>query len=261
MKNKNKLVFTHEEKEYAVERPSPADDRLAQMEYNKAFKDAVDSSAFLRKALTDVLRKQGLWDDDKEKERRELLEGIRDKEFKLHKGGMKLKEGREIAISIAKDRADLNVLMIDLVEMDSMTAEGQAEHHRFQYLLTRCVKDNVTGERVYKSVEDYLNDLDSELSSLAQEKFGELYYDLDGDYKKNLPENKFLMRYGFMNEEMRLINKEGHLIDAKGRLVNEDGRFVNENEELVDANGNLVDEEGNWVEEPSPFLDDDGNPV
>lgn len=258
---KNKLTFTHDEKEYAVERPSASDETLAQMEYNKAFKDAVDSNAFLRKALTDVLRKQGLWTDEKEKERKELLEALKEKEFKLHKGGIKLKEARELAISMAKDRNELNSLMIDIIEMDALTAEGQAENRRFQFLLTRCFKDGVTGKRVYNSVEEYLDSSDSELADLASENFSRLRYDLDDDYVKKLPENKFLVKYGFMNEDLKLVNENNHLVDDEGRLINEDGRFVNEEGQLVDIHGNLVDADGNWVGETSPFLDDDGNPL
>ena len=53
-----------------------------------------------------------------------------------------------------------------------------------------------------------------------------MLYDLDPNYDNNLPENKFLKDYSFVNEDLRLVNDDGHLVDSQGRLINEEGRFI-----------------------------------
>lgn len=44
-----------------VRRPTPEDYRDSQIEYNKAFREALDSGALLRQRLTDHMREQGIW--------------------------------------------------------------------------------------------------------------------------------------------------------------------------------------------------------
>jgi hypothetical protein len=84
---------------------------------------------------------------------------------------------------------------------------------------------------------------------------------LDSDFEKKLPENKFLLDYKFINDDLRYVNNGGKLVDEDGRLVDENGRYVNEEGKFVDRDGNLVDEKGDYIVDFSPFTDDEGKPV
>ena len=93
-------------------------------------------------------------------------------------------------------------------------------------------------------------------------KFAETMYGLDKDYDKNLPENEFLLDYGFVDEKLRYVNEDGDLVDFEGNKVDDLGRRVDEEGNTVDIEGNQIDERGRYVNpNKKPFLDDKGKPV
>jgi hypothetical protein len=120
-------------------------------------------------------------------------------------------------------------------------------------------KDN--NQPYFNSMEDYLNKSTDIVAVRAAQTLANMIYGLDNDYENNLPENKFLRQYKFVDSKLRLINKEGKLVDEDGRLIDEDGRFINAEGKFVDKFGYLVDKDGEYILESKPFLDDDGNPI
>ena len=120
---------------------------------------------------------------------------------------------------------------------------------------------NESREPVYKDVDDYLTHGADEVAFMGAQTLASMMFQLDKNHDANLPENKFLSRWHFVDDKLRLVNKNGHLVDVDGRLLNEEGHYVDEAGELVDINGRRVDREGNYVVESQPFLDDDGNPL
>jgi hypothetical protein len=247
--------------EYAVIWPKPKDTREAQKVYNSTFAEVLNSGGLLRQRLSDHMREQGLWNDAKEAQQKELVNRLNELELTLKKGGIKLTEARELAIDLRRVRAELRELLARRNELDTNTAEGQAENARFNALVARCLVYNDSGEPVYRSMDEYLEKGNDEVALNGAQTLAQMMYQLDKDYEFTLPENKFLSKFKFVDEQLRLVNKDGHLVDTKGRLINEDGHFVDKDGNLVDINGNSVDEEGNYVVESSPFLDDDGNPI
>lgn len=240
----------------------------AQKWYNSAFNDAINPGgkhkpALMRVAMDEVLRRQGVWNDAKELEARELRENVSSLEKVLVKGGIRKSEGHKTAMELRKARYKLLSLLGTRNAGDDKTAEGIAEQAKFDYLLTQCLVYNDTKRQpFYKSVEDYLNRKADESSYTAASKFAEVYYGLNNsDYQEKLPENKFLKRFKYVDDKFRLIRADGRLVDEGGKLVNEDGRYVDEDNNLVDASGNRVDESGDFVVEPQPFLDEDGQPL
>jgi hypothetical protein len=145
--------------------------------------------------------------------------------------------------------------------LDSHTAEGQADNARFNYLVSACVVYKNNGNKYFKNYEDYLNRASDPVSFIAAQKLASIMYGLDSDFEKKLPENKFLLKYKFVNDNLELVDNKGRLIDASGRLIDQNGRFINEEGKFIDKDGNLVDESGDFLVEFQPFLDDNGNPI
>ena len=259
-KNKKADTFDFEGKSYAVLNPTAKMNEDAGMEYNRIFSKALLSGALLRERLDQFMREQGLWDDKKEKAYVNFLKKLSEKEKSLKSGGIKLSEARQIALEMRTIRGALQTLIAEKNTLDTNTAQGQAENARFNNLLVSCLVYNDTGQQVFEDVDEYSSD-ESGLSVAAAERFANMYFGLDKNYEKNLPENKFLVDYNFADEENRLINSEGNLVDFEGRLINEDGRYIDEEGNFIDVDGNRVTEEGEYVIEFKPFLDDDGNPV
>ena len=262
MKTRNfKAFIDNKEVEFMVRSPSLQDQREASKIYNQSFSEALKAKAVVRAKLDDLLVDQGLWDNQKQAKFTELQNQILDNERKLAKGGIPLKQAKELALQMRKTREEVRDLISVKTNLDTHTAEGQADNARFNYLVSACTVYSDTNAPYFKSFEDYNNKAADPVAILAAQNLANMLYGLDNDYEEKLPENKFLKQYKFVDSKLRLINKEGKLVDEKGRLIDENGRFINESGQFVDKDGNLVNEEGDYVIEFSPFLDDDGKPV
>jgi len=261
---KTKLFTTkidNQDKEILVKTPSLNDQREAQKVYNQAFTDAIKSKSVVRAKLDDLLKDQGLWSDEKQAQfnllQKEILEG----EKRLAKGGFSINEAKDLAISIKAKRDEIRELISVRTSLDNHSAEGQADNARFNYLVSVCVVYNDSKEPVFKDMEDYLNRSTEEVSLLGAQNLANMLYGLDNDYESNLPENKFLKKYKFVDDQLRLVDKKGRLIDADGRLIDSENRFIDEEGNFVDKFGNRVDKNGDYIVEAEPFLDEDGKPI
>lgn len=262
MKTKTfKVELDGETKEFLVKSPSLQDQREAQKVYNQAFTDAVKSKSVVRAKLEDLLKDQGLWDDDKQRRFETLQRELLDGEKKLAKGGFSLNDAKVLALRMKTVRDEIRSLVSVRTSLDNHSAEGQADNARFNYLVSACLVYNDTKQPYFASMEEYLNRSSEEVAILGAQHLANMIYNLDNDYEHNLPENKFLKKYKFVDSNLRLIDKQGRFIDVDGRLVDENGRYIDEKGNFIDKFGNLVDEEGEYIVESKPFLDDDGNPV
>lgn len=256
-----KAMIDGKEKEILVRSPSLQDQREATKVYNQSFSEALKAKAVVRAKLDDLLVEQGLWDNEKQAKFTELQNQILEGERKLAKGGIALKQAKDLALSMRKTREEIRELISVKTSLDTHTAEGQADNARFNYLVSSCTVYNDTKDPYFKSYEDYNNRSVDPVALLAAQNLAGMLYGLENDYEAKLPENKFLKDYKFIDDKLRLVNKDGKLVDEKGRLIDENGRFINEQGQFVDKDGNLVDDKGDYLVEFSPFLDDDGKPV
>ena len=254
--------------EIYLQLPASEENKAAQLAYNKAFKEALQSGAILRQKLQKVMNEQGIWDDEKEEQYQGILKDINAGEKELSKGGISLSEAREKALEMRKNRVEFRSLIAERSSMDSNTAEGQADNERFSHLVYVCLK-NSGGKLFFKNKEEYEDNSNQPYVVKAAGQLAEKLYGLDPDYDRNLPENKFLEAYKFSDTATRLINKEGHLIDIDKegveRLIDEDGRFIaydkDEESYFVDKDGEIVNTDGDYTLAFTPFLDDEGKPV
>jgi hypothetical protein len=257
-----KMFVDGQEQEFLIKSPSLADQRESQKVYNQAFSDAVKSGCIVRARLDDLLKEQGLWDDQKQIKFNTIQQELLDNEKLLAKGGINLKTAKQIAIKMKALREDLRELISVRTNLDNHTAEGQADNARFNYLISSClVYFNNRDKKYFKDYSEYLSRASEPVAIKAAQVLANMLYGLDNDYEKKLPENKFLVKYKFVDEKLRLVNEKGKLVDGEGRLIDDSGRFINDEGKYVDKNGNLVDENGDYLLEFKPFTDDDGNPI
>lgn len=254
-------IIDGKSREMLIKSPSLQDQKEATKVYNQSFSEALKAKAVVRAKLDDLLIEQGLWDGNKQAKFTELQAEILEGERKLAKGGISLTEARTIALNMRKTREDLRELISVKTNLDTHTAEGQADNARFNYLVSACTVYNDTKEQYFKNYEEYNNRSNDAVAVLAAQNLANMLYGLEDNYEEKLPENKFLKQYKFVDTKLRLINKEAKLVDEQGRLIDETGRFINEQGQFVDKDGNLVDKEGDYIIEFTPFLDDEGKPV
>lgn len=244
-KKQSEKRFTFENKDYVI-KPANAEASIeAQKVYNKAFKKAIEDGAILKKSLEDHMRRQGLWDDDKQLEYERLLKHSADIEYKIKIGFYKkASQLREKSIELKKLRNELSSLLMVRNSMDSNTADGQADNERFFYLITACVYDYETQKPLYSSLQEYLDKADDSLAIKCATEFAAFAYDLDEKFEDKLIENKLLKRLGLLNDKNQLINKEGHRVDVDGNLVDADGARVDKDGNRIDINNNpLIDDD------------------
>ena len=241
-----------------VTRPTPKLLREAQIVASATFKQCTSSGALWKKELAEHMTNRGLWDNDQQKELDKLELAIATNREKLRQGkkaGLnKISAAIELAIDIRRDVIKHTVLSSIMREHEGLTAESICEDAKFDFLVSHCIKDE-EGEKVFDSVEAYHSKQSEKYASQAASQLSMLIYDLDNDWEKKLPENIFLSKFGFVDDELNLVNKEGHKVDVDGKLVDDEGYVVNDKGERVDIEGNVVD---NNFEEYGNFEDDLG---
>lgn len=216
----------------------------------------------LRAEVEDYLTKTNVWSIADKLKMEELGMSVRACELMLRKGGLKVSEGRQIAIEMNELRSQMLQLYAKRQQLDSATIESAAENHRFNFLASKCILSKLTEKPYYKDFNDYLNRSHEIVAMEGAKKLAKMLYGLEESIKSSLFEIKWLKRAGFINEEGKYTDRDGKLTDKDGRHINENGRYINETGDLIDKSGNLVDTKGDFVIESKPFIDDEtGNPV
>lgn len=246
---------------FIVRSPSTNDQKEASKIYNQTFSDSIKSKAIIRAKIDELLKEQGLWDDDKQDKFTDLQNQILDRERRLAKGGIPLSQAKKLALEMRDLRGKVRELISVKTNLDNLTAEGQADNARFNYLVSACTVYKDNNQPYFSDMEDYLGRSTDIVAIKGAQTLANMIYGLDNDYESNLPENKFLKQYKFIDTKLRLINKEGKLVDEEGRLVDDYGRFIDIDGKYVDKFGNRIDQDGKYIVETQPFLDDDGNPI
>ena len=144
-------------------------------------------------------------------------------------------------------RSELRELISERLGLEENTAEALADNARFDYFVANCTFYKDSGKRVYNSVEDYNKRSSDSVAFTAASMLGNILYNLDSDFEKNLPENKWLNMFNLTDDEGSLVNSEGKTVDSEGRLINEQGHFLDEDGNRVDANGIPLDKDGNYI--------------
>jgi len=208
------------------------------------------STAIFADQVYNLLKEQGLWSDEDDKELLDVTTKIKEK-LALIKAGKsdKIKSKLEVRKIILEEISELRykqlLLYRKLQIFDKLTVEEIARQAEFDYKVAHSTYDDA-GELAYESVEDYYDKQDEPYT----EKAGATLESLESgnvDSSSWLEENKILKQYGFLNSEGKYVIN-GKLVNVAGKLVNSDGNLVNENGDLVDEDGNLVDKDGKRID-------------
>lgn len=243
-----------DKKEIEIVVVQPNNDILKKAERHKSrvWNEAIQDGVLTKKELEKVLEKRGIWDDSKSAAEKAITEKIVELEKTLYHGDgkkkPKLSEGRELAIEIRRQRIKLRKLLSEKLSMEENTADNLADNARFDFLVAHCTFHK-NGKPYYQSYADYDSRSADAVAFSAAGALSEMMYNLDASFEKKLPENKFLLKYGLVNEELSLIdpNDDTRLIDTEGRTIDKDGYYLDDDGNRVDKDGNPLDEDGNYV--------------
>lgn len=234
----------NEGKDKVIVVKKPGHQQLTDAQFYSAsiFNKARQAGVSLRSKLDEYMIKEGVWSDSHNKRAEELTK-LLDKNIRMLRAGkkkdgtkMKLSEGKKLAISIRRDRLELNLILAKRREYDAYTVEGQAENARFDYLVSVC-SFNEDGGLIFADIDDYYDKKDEPYAFDAAAKLASIVFNVEDGWEKDLEENKFLLKHKFVDESLRYINKEGKFTNADGELVDEFGRRVDENGKILDWDG------------------------
>jgi len=251
IEDKNTVVY--------VQTPGRKQEEKAKLIANRAFRTALDSGCYLKKELNKKLIERGILSTEEEKSIESLSETIESGKTKLRSGGIELEEAKKIAVEMRKARIELLQITLKINEHEPMTVEGQSNNAYFDALVSCCAMDE-SGNQIFKSYDHYLEESDKDYAIEIAKTLSGLLYGTTENWEKDLPENKFLVQYGFMNDKLEFVREDGKRVTSDGKLINEDGRYVTEDGSFVDVNGNPVDKDGEPIVEYFPFLKN-GQPV
>lgn len=234
-----------------VQRPNSKILSEAQRVSAKVWTDCVRDKIMTKQELKNFMYENNIWNQSKDLEQLNITNDIQNMEKQLYVGNgrtkrMKISEAKEIAIRMRIARARLRDLIAEKMSLEQNTAEAISENAKFDYIVSRCTFYE-NGERVYKNLDDYNDSSDSEMAYEAATAMAQLLYSLDKDFEAKLPENRFLVNKGFVNDDLALVNKDGVTVDTQGRRINEFGHYINDEGKRTDIDGNLLDEDGNYL--------------
>jgi len=217
----------------AAVRPNQEVKHQAEMEYAKAWSKYVRDGLILESTLWDHLRKQNIWDNEKQnrldeidKRLNENQDKLPDEKGKVKQKGVTLSQAREAAIQMRIDRVQRVNLLREVTRLTSNTCEGMANNDKFNYLVSKCIVTGDTNNPYFLSLKDYLDRANDPTSEKAAQEFATLYYNHDPDFDKNLPENQFLLKYKMCRGDLSLVDKDGNLVDIVGNKVDENGFVI-----------------------------------
>ena len=245
-----------------VRKPSNAVMSAAQRKGALVWTQCIQEGVMTKKELEKVLEDRGIWTKAKAQEQANILKEISELEKKLYLSrGVTLKtsEGKKIAIQMRRKRIELRDLLAEKVSLEQNTAESLSDNAKFDYIVSQCTFD-INELPVYNSIDDYSNRSDDPIAFAAASALAAMLYSLDKDFEMKLPENKFLAKFDYINDDLHLVNKEGSKVDTEGRLVNDLGQFINEEGKRVDIDGNLLDEDGAYIPTTEFEVDDKPKP-
>jgi len=203
-----------------------------------------------RQELDTFLKESKIWTDEDESKIQKLSEEISELLNEIRKGGQKASVGRKLCISVYEKRMEIVKISAKRQRFDDITIESFAENERNDYLVYACTYYKDTGTRYWESFEDMKNDKASVIYRTAFEEVYKLVYDIKPDFEKNLPEIKWLQKYGFIDNELRFVDRK------TGQKVDKSGQPIQETEKKIQ---NVLDNLQGDIKEEVPFIDDETN--
>ena len=201
----------------------------------------------MKKELEIFMRNRNIWDSEKDQQQQALVDSIANLERELAlgtDGKLTKKRGKEIAISMRRLRLMLRNLISERLSLEQNTAEALSENAKFDFLVANCVYLEDGNTKVYNSLEDYNAKADDEVAYASANALAQMMYSIDKEFEEKLPENKFLKKFNFVNNDLSLVDAENNLVDIDGKRIDDQGYYLNEDGNRVDMEGHILDADG-----------------
>jgi len=234
-------------KKVLVKKPSNKLLSDAQVLGAKVWTNCTRDGIMTKKELEVFMRNRNIWDSEKDQQQQSLVDSISSLERELAlgtDGKLTKKRGKEIAISMRRLRLMLRNLISERLSLEQNTAAALSENAKFDFLVANCVYQEDGTTKVYNSLEDYNLKADDEVAFASANALAQMMYSIDKTFEEKLPENKFLRKFNFVNDDLSLVDAENNLVDIDGKKIDSEGYYLNEDGKRVDLEGHILDADG-----------------
>lgn len=170
--------------------------------YRQSFSTAIRAGVLTTAEANKLLKERGIWDESKEAQAADIRNEIRVYEDKLRDASLSNVDGKDVCQKLKSLRESLNDLTALYTSVSDNTAEQIAAEARTKFFASECVVYNDTGDRVFKSAEDFDERLDSKVATdsyreaLIANYERVLGIEMPEGLAAELPENKWLTERG-----------------------------------------------------------------
>ncbi len=204
----------------------------------------------LRQNLDQHLRGAGIWTEEDDEKLSQLNKDVDRLLDKVRKGGQKLSEGRRLCIEVMDKRKEMVKIGEKRRAFENITAEYLAEAEKMDYIIYISTVYADSGKNYWESLDDLREDKRTVAYEQAYLSALQKFFGVDGEFEKRLPENKWLKKYGFVDDNLNYVDRK------TGDKVDRDGNSIKSIEEqIVKEAENLIGE----IQEEAPFIDDETN--
>ena len=204
---------------YQFKRPTQAVISKAELLSRVKFSEAFRAGIVLGDEAKKILRERGLWGDEQEKVVADLREEIRVLEEKIQDAGITNKEGLDLVGELRDKRNEINEHTRLLETVTGGTCESVAQEERNMFFAAECTFNQTTGEKVYKSLEDFKSRLDelATVESYREATIASLEMiigqELPSDLTTQYAENEWLAERG-LNEEGQDEEQDDEVVES-----------------------------------------------
>jgi len=192
---------------YKVVAPNLLIEMEAKKIYTEEFQKGWKEGMIPRDRLVNELVKQGILDSDHEDKISAMQRELTDLLSPLKTGGIKKSEMVERAKKAQDVRNKIYNEISKRTKYDDLTIESRAEDARFKYLMLVCLQKQ-DGSRYFKSEKELVDCTDQEVLAYASNELTKFMYGDNTGFLQALPENKFLIEYGYMDENFEDLKAE-----------------------------------------------------
>lgn len=173
-------------------------------EYAKALREGCATIA----EIDSMIKSRNLEDESHIKEKDALVDELLELEQKLNNEELSKDEKFNAASELMLVRRKLLALNTRLQPMYEVTAEQAAQDARNRLMFIRCFINLDTNKPYFATQEEFNSAPDSEEIGNAFKEFLFYIYNLDPNFEKDLPENKWLVEHEYLDENLQLIDKQ-----------------------------------------------------
>lgn len=141
----------------SVRFPNYKEKQLAEIEYSKKFTELIDTNLKTRAEMEEVLKKRGIWTEKEEAKVDRLQKELVDAFEKVAKA--KSEKARQKALeSVNELKREIGQTQNARDTYMNQTVESKAEDVRMGYLVASVATYAETGEKVWKTFDDFINE-------------------------------------------------------------------------------------------------------